>query len=67
MIGTSNILIFLFFDILAVISGSISKPFEVISRFLIISFLKTLDPVAISVKILLNKKFATKVKRILPI
>ena len=35
-------IIFLFFDILAVISGSISKPSEVISKFFMMSFLKTL-------------------------
>ena len=50
------------YHILAVISGSISKPSDVISKPLITSFLKTLLPVAISVKFLLNKIFAKEVK-----
>jgi|TARA_B110000858_G_C17398693_1_gene291469 hypothetical protein len=50
-----------------VISGSISKPSDIIIRFLITSFLKTLYPVAITVKILLYKKFAIKVRVMFPI
>ena len=40
---------------------------DIISRFLIISFLKTLYPVAISVNILLYKKLAKKVIKIFAI